>query len=74
MAHGGAHGLAGHGACGGVNRSTYPFGRFTYTLERTPVANGIWFNRASRSDFELRKLMVSRRYRTMTEWESVLAE
>lgn len=45
--------------------------RFDYSLERTRLEQGIWFNRVSKGDFELRKLFDARRIRTRSEWSQV---
>lgn len=51
------------GIVGAVNR-------FNYTVERAPLGRGgIWLNRASQGDFEVRKVLVSRRFRTTSEWK-----
>jgi hypothetical protein len=41
--------------------------RFTFSLERTRVDDGVWFNRASSGEFEGRKLMDALRIRTRSE-------
>ncbi len=42
--------------------------RFDYSLERVRLEDGTWFNRVSHGDFELRKLIFSRHFRTHSEW------
>jgi len=41
--------------------------RFTFTLGRTRLEDGVWFNTASTGDFEGRKLLDSARIRTQSE-------
>jgi len=62
-------------------RLTHPIGlwggmlgsikNFDYTVERTPIRDGLWFNRTSRGAFDLRKLFVSRSHKTHSEWKDI---
>jgi len=45
--------------------------RFEYEVDRDQIAPGFWFNRRSKSAFEVRKLLISRRYRTQSEWDDI---